>query len=114
MLLKNENVLDDMVDILDALHKYVPKKTSIQSVDICEESGATRTMDLQIHHFHHILLGGDQLTVARVRGSQGIVSNSYNGSERIEGFIPVIEDWHTKMCYMQVHWLFYISLCTCM
>ena len=114
MLLKNENVLDDMVDILNALHKYVPKKTSIQSVDICEESGATRTMDLQIHHFHHILLGGDQLTVARVRGSQGIVSNSYNGSERIEGFIPVIEDWHTKMCYMQVHWLFYISLCTCM
>ncbi|KAL5510365.1 hypothetical protein EMCRGX_G005898 [Ephydatia muelleri] len=112
VLLKNENVLDDMVDILDALHKYVPKKTSIQSVDICEESGATRTMDLQIHHFHHILLGGDQLTVARVRGSQGIVSNSYNGSERIEGFIPVIEDWHTKMCYMQVVWKRLYSTCS--
>ena len=51
-------------------------------------------------HFHHILIGligGDQLTVARVRGSQDSRYNSNNGRRRLEGFIPVIEDWHTKM-----------------
>ena len=59
--------------------------------------------DVTINHFSHILLGGDQLTVARVRGSQGALLNSDSGIEHVEGFIPVIEDWHTKMCYMKVH-----------
>ena len=103
VLLKNENVIDDMVHILDALHKYVPTTTSNKTVQICEESEAIRALDIDIHHFRHILLGGDQLTVARIRGTQCALSNSENGSERLEGFIPVIEDWHTKLCYMQVN-----------
>ena len=92
VLLKNENVIDDMVHILDALHKYVPTTTSNKTVQICEESEAIRALDIDIHHFRHILLGGDQLTVARIRGTQCALSNSENGSERLEGFIPVIED----------------------
>ncbi|KAL5475266.1 hypothetical protein EMCRGX_G027343 [Ephydatia muelleri] len=67
VLLKNENVIDDMVHILDALHKYVPTTTSNKTVQICEESEAIRALDIDIHHFRHILLGGDQLTVARIR-----------------------------------------------
>ncbi|KAL5482242.1 hypothetical protein EMCRGX_G022542 [Ephydatia muelleri] len=70
VMLNNENVLGDMIDILDGLHRYIP-------------------------------LGGDQLTIARIRGSQSILSNSDNGEER---FVPVIEDWHTKMCFMEVIW----------
>ncbi|KAL5475126.1 hypothetical protein EMCRGX_G027185 [Ephydatia muelleri] len=73
VLLKNENVLNDMVDILDELHNHIP-------------------------------LGGDQLTVARIRGSQRVEFNAENGDERLEGFFPVIEDWHTKMCFMEVIW----------
>ena len=64
--------------------------------------------ELQLHVSHcmavnctYIFLGGDQLTVARVRGSQGALLNSDSGIERVEVFIPVIEDWHTKMCYMK-------------
>eukprot|EP00731_Ephydatia_muelleri_P034358 Em0056g17a len=49
-------------------------------------------------------VGGDQLTVSRFHGSQGILHNCDNGGERGEGLIPVIEDWHTKMCYMKVIW----------
>ena len=38
--------------------------------------------------FSKILLGGDQLTAARARGTQGL--------------IPVIEDWHVRMSLMKV------------
>ena len=57
---------------------------------------------LKVDHFHHILLGGDQLTIARVQGCQRIRNNSENGRACLEGFFPVVEDWHTKMCYMKV------------
>lgn len=41
--------------------------------------------------------------MTRIRGSQRVLCNSENGRERLEGFIPVIEDWHTKMCFMEVN-----------
>ena len=103
VLLKNENVLNDMVDILDELHKYVPETTTMQTIDVCTEGGGTRAVDVHVHSFSHIPFGGDQLTVARIRGSQRVQFNSENGDERLEGFIPVIEDWHTKMCFMEVN-----------
>ena len=53
----------------------------------------------------------DQLTIARIRGSQSILSNSDNGEERLEGFVPVIEDWHTKMCFMEVTWFLDYTRC---
>ena len=58
--------------------------------------------EINICHFHHILLGGDQLTVVRVRGRQSARKNMNNGRGRLEGSIPVIEDWHTNMCAMMV------------
>lgn len=100
--LKNENVLSEMIDIVDELHKYIPKTSTNQTFIHCAEGGNIAPITLQIDHFNHILVGGDQLTVARIRGSQGILSNAENGGERGEGIIPVIEDWHTKMCYMKV------------
>ena len=103
VLLKNEDILEDMVDILDGLQKYIPTTTSIQKIDVCTEDENTRTVDIDVHHFSHIPFGGDQLTVSRIRGSQRILFNSENGRERLEGFIPVIEDWHTKMCFMEVN-----------
>eukprot|EP00731_Ephydatia_muelleri_P025442 Em0017g525a len=57
VILKNENILNDMVDILDVLHQYVPKTTTTQTYNTC----------------------GDQLTVARVRGSQDALLNSESG-----------------------------------
>lgn len=46
--------------------------------------------------------GGDQLTAARVRGSQRVRSNSQRGIHRLEGLVPVIEDWHAKGCLLSV------------
>ena len=100
--LKDENKLNDMVDILDELHKYVPMVKTTETFDTAGPSGSWEVAEIDVCHFHHILIGGDQLTVARVRGSQRARRNSNNGKSRFEGFVPVIEDWHTKMCAMKV------------
>ena len=93
-----------MVEILDSIHKYVPTKRMTQEFDVPNEDEETGVehVSLDIDHFHHILLGGDQLTVARVRGAQSIRNNSENGRNCLDGFIPVAEDWHAKMCYLKV------------
>ena len=54
---------------------------------------------------HRILIGGDQLTVARMRSAINIKNNSWTATGRLEGFIPVAEDWHTKAIYLDVSWL---------
>ena len=102
MILKNENVLNEMVEILDELHKYVPTKQTTQEFEVVHGEDQVEHISLKVDHFHHILLGGDQLTIARVRGCQRIRNNSENGRACLEGFFPIIEDWHTKMCYMKV------------
>ena len=58
----------------------------------------------QIEHdtFHKILFGGDQLTVARARGSQRIRINSETGVDRLQGLVPVAEDWHTLVILLGV------------
>ncbi len=42
------------------------------------------------------------LTAARARESKDIRSNSRRGKERLEGVVPVIEDWHAKLCFLEV------------
>ena len=43
-----------------------------------------------------IHVGGDQLTSARVRGSQKVCSYNDRGVDRVEGLQAVTEDWHAK------------------
>lgn len=47
-------------------------------------------------------VGGDLMTASRIRGSQRIRSNAEREKEQLLGFIPVVEDWHAKMCFMEV------------
>ena len=42
------------------------------------------------------------MTAARIRGSKRVMSNSESGTDALDGFIPVVEDWHTKMCLLEV------------
>ena len=56
--------------------------------------------------------GGDQLTVARARGAQGQRENSNSGEKRLEGLVPVVEDWHTQMNLLIVSLLLFVYLCT--
>ena len=52
--------------------------------------------------FHMVLFGGDQLTVARARGSQMDRVCSDNNVEKLCSLIPVLEDWHTKIVILLV------------
>ena len=67
-------------------------------VDVHKEA---EPVTVQLDYFHPILLGGDQMTCVRVRGGQRIRENSVSGRARLEGFVPAIEDWHAKVCFMQ-------------
>ena len=51
---------------------------------------------------HHILFGGDQLTVARARGAIRQRQTSETAMGMMEGLIPVVEDWHAKVCLISV------------
>eukprot|EP00731_Ephydatia_muelleri_P005134 Em0002g1310a len=82
VFLKNENKLDDMSEILDELHKYVPMIRTTQVVEISGPGETTRPITIHTDHFNHILIGGDQLTVARVRGCQRVKANSHTGRSR--------------------------------
>ena len=96
--LKNENVIEDMVEIMTEVQRYVP--TISQSVDV--EVAGESTVTVKADHFHNILFGGDQLTVARARGAQHVRENSIDGIGRLEGLIPVCEDWHARVTLLSV------------
>ena len=48
------------------------------------------------------MIGGDYLTVAHARGAQKI-RITLKSEDRLDVLLPVSEDWHTKMCLLQVH-----------
>ncbi len=81
VILKSENKVDEMIDIMDILHQYVPTKTTTEEFHLM--SGEPFTVD--IHRFHHLFLGGDQLTVARVRGAHRVRLNSNDGVGCLDG-----------------------------
>ena len=43
--------------------------TTSQMLDVCAEGGHTRAVEVKLHNFRYIPLGGDQLTIARFRCS---------------------------------------------
>ena len=72
-----------MVEILEALHKYVPTSEPEK-------------------HVHAVAFGGDQLTVERCRGVQHARINSDNEVAALEGLYPFVSDWHAEVVLLQV------------
>ena len=52
-----------------------------------------------VQGFSLLLFGGDQLTTKRARAGVRICNNSMNGAE---GLLPVAEDWHAKVVFLEV------------
>ncbi len=48
------------------------------------------------------LIGGDQLTTSHARGCIKFQDNAENSLDKLSGFLPVVEDWHAKVCFLQV------------
>ena len=96
IVIKNENKTDEIVDTFTFLHHYIQmqSKTTVVSVPEMEDSDK-----IQVQSLHHILVGGHQLTSERIRGAQSLPTHAVGC---LEGLIPMSEDWHAKMCFMEV------------
>jgi hypothetical protein len=85
ILPKNENKAKEMVDIVQHLHQYVPAVEYEEELMIpsCGESVMVARAK-----FSPVLLGGDQLTAARVRGAKKNKVSEDSPSDRMEGIVP--------------------------
>ena len=81
MIPKNENVTEEMVEILESLHNYVP---------VVNTNGEER--------YDPVLLGGDQLTSARAITAKKTRVTS-RGLTGLRGLVPFASDWHAKVNY---------------
>ena len=98
VLLHNENKLDEMAKILTYYMKLVPTVEAEGHRQLPNGS----VLDFDDTRFFSILFGGDQLTVARIRGTQIHRDTHDQRVDRFEGLVPVVEDWHSRMTLMKV------------
>lgn len=110
--MKNENKYSEMIDIISDLHQYVPIMETSSTTD---PSIDPETVDKPTSEkMHPLLFGGDQLTAARGRGCQELRINSDTSTGRLQGLIPVAEDWHTSVTLLVVNIRHaYYLLCCC-
>ena len=98
VLLLNENKLDDMAKILSHYNKLVPKVEAKGQIQLSNGG----LVELDATKFFPILFGGDQLTIAHIRGIQMLRDTQDNRCDQFEGILPVVEDWHSRMTLMKV------------
>ena len=55
---------------------------------------------------HPVLFGGDQLTVARMRGTQDTEETPVH---RLQGIVSVIEDWHARVALLKVYFILHLG-----
>ena len=88
-----------MVKIVSHMQQYVP---ALNCSDVTYIPSSMQTVATPEVVFHKKLFGGDQFTAARVRGAQTAKSNGKTALNRLDGVIPVVEDWHTEVLLYEV------------
>lgn len=98
MIVKNETKLDEMINILEILHKYVPTNKTTHDLQLL----LGEPYSFKLHSFHSLLFEGDQLIADRICGVQRLHSNLNDGTARLEGLVSLVEDWHARIVFPQV------------
>jgi len=80
--MKSEQSGEDMVDILQHIHQYVPRLAS--------------------RKYYPIFFDGDQLTRERASGAQDAKLQSDEDAHKLRGVLPAAADWHTLVTFYQV------------
>lgn len=88
-----------MIEIVRHMHQYVPA-IECEEEQVIPSNG--QVVKVSKARFSHVLLGGDQLTAARARGAKKAKVSADVPSIRLEGIVPMAEDWHTKMNFLGV------------
>lgn len=98
--LKDESNHDSILETVQELSpKCVPKSAS----SVCDE-GDDRHCDGDLA-VNSILLGGDQLSTSMARRVIMDRANSMDDIQCLKGSQPVVEDWHTKLCFLTVRFV---------
>ena len=97
--MKNENKTDEMISILEHLQHYAP---TLQAVDSVVDPETNEVVTITSQKTHWLLIGGDQLTVERIRGCRRTRHNADTESGKLKELIPVVEDWHSKVAKLKV------------
>ena len=79
---RNENVNEDMIEILQQFHDYLPQ-THIGGID-------------------GQLFSGDQLSIERAVNMISSVANGYTPKDRLEGINLQLGDWHAGVKLLSV------------
>ena len=85
-----------MMEILEEYKKFVPSKV----VKLEEPIPRVETTEDKL--YVTTLVGGDYLSVTRAREAQYIRRTSELKENRLDGMLPVAEDWHAKVCFLEV------------
>ena len=59
-------------------------------------------LNTRIAKVYEILLGGDQLTCARIRGAQGLRKAHDCTDHQLKSYVPCVEDWHSRLTLVTV------------
>ena len=89
--------LTEMCSMLDSFIKYVPIEESSKTLQIDDES-----YNYDDTKLIQLMLFGDQLTAARVRGATQLRDSQTKAKDTLQGFVPVIADWHSRICLVEV------------
>ena len=103
MITKNEQYTKNMIEIMDEMQQYVP---SIQRTSTVAAGDKEYQVEQDV--VHPLLFGGDQLTVKNARAAQTAKSAEPLSLGRLEGLVPVFEDWHARLCLLNVS---YSAIC---
>ena len=86
-----------MIEVMNYSHKYVPECLLEEKCQVNEQ-----TITIYKSLINPLLFGGDQLTAARARSAKKAKVNSIKAQTRLDGLVPVAEDWHTKLNLLTV------------
>ena len=99
-----------MISILETLQEYVPR-CKLEVDDEENVSGNESDKDIEKddtlddnYVLQSVLLGGDQLSSSMAHRVHVIADrvNSTNDIQSLKGMLPVVEDWHAKLCFLGV------------
>ena len=81
------------------MQQYIPVKEFTREVFI---PSLGKSISEEQAHLTKTLFGGDQLTAARAQGAILAMANASSPLKRLQGMIPVIEDWHAQVVLLEV------------
>ena len=95
IILKNVNKGNEMVEIMELIHHYVPMVETPEDVLV---PSLNEQLEVKKATSFPIILDGDYLMAAKEQGAQRTVINSESPSSQLEGLVlPAAADWHTKL-----------------